>query len=126
LNGPVVDLNLLRANSLYGDGTSNSRVQELILENERRRSWIIFYTHDVRSTPSRYGCTPDLLEFAVSFAARRGARILTVADVVAELVSQPREKEYCPIAPKKDEQLRQEQSESASSPIGSATLRHGA
>jgi peptidoglycan/xylan/chitin deacetylase (PgdA/CDA1 family) len=87
-NGPIVDLNLLWANSLYGDGSSCSRVKELILENERRRSWIIFYTHDVRPTPSRYGCTPDLLECAVGFAAQRGARILPIAEVVAELVSQ--------------------------------------
>ena len=92
-NGPVVDLSLLRANSLYGDRSSCSKVQDLILENERRQSWIIFYTHDVRSVPSRYGCTPELLEFAVSFALQRKARILKVADVIAELVSQPRDKE---------------------------------
>jgi peptidoglycan/xylan/chitin deacetylase (PgdA/CDA1 family) len=92
-NGPMVDLSLLRANRLYGDHLSNSRVEELILENELRRSWIIFYTHDVRSAPSRYGCTPGLLEFAVAFALQRKARVLTVADVIAELVSQPNEKE---------------------------------
>jgi peptidoglycan/xylan/chitin deacetylase (PgdA/CDA1 family) len=90
-NGPVVDLSLLRANSLYGDLSSCSKVQDLILENERRQSWIIFYTHDVRSAPSQYGCTPELLEFAVSFASQRKARILKIADVIAELVSQPRD-----------------------------------
>jgi peptidoglycan/xylan/chitin deacetylase (PgdA/CDA1 family) len=92
-NGPVVDLSLLRANRLYGDRASCAKVQKLILENERRRSWIIFYTHDVRSAPSRYGCTADLLEFAVSFALQRKSRVLKIADVIAELVSQPRDKE---------------------------------
>jgi peptidoglycan/xylan/chitin deacetylase (PgdA/CDA1 family) len=86
-NGPEVDLNLLRANSLYGDREKCAKVQELILENERRRSWLIFYSHDVRPTPSRFGCTPELLEFAVSFASQRGAFILTVADVVAGLTA---------------------------------------
>lgn len=85
-NGPIVDLNLLRANSLYGDLTRRNHIQELILENERRRSWLIFYSHDVRSNPSRFGCTPNLLEFAVSFASQRCSRIATVAEVVAELV----------------------------------------
>jgi peptidoglycan/xylan/chitin deacetylase (PgdA/CDA1 family) len=91
LNGPEVDLNLLRANSLYGDRDKSDRIKELILENERQKGWLIFYSHDVRDTPSRFGCTPALLEFAVSFASRRRARILTVADVVAELAGTSRQ-----------------------------------
>jgi peptidoglycan/xylan/chitin deacetylase (PgdA/CDA1 family) len=97
-NGPLVDLNLLRANSLYGDRASCPKVQEIILENERRRSWTIFYSHDVHLTPSRYGCTPDLLEFAVSFALQRKARVLTIADVITELVSQPHEIEHSAVS----------------------------
>lgn len=89
LNSCEVDLNLLRANSLYGDLEKCTQVQELILENERQRGWLIFYTHDVRDTPSPFGCTPALLKFAVSFAARRNARVATVAEVVAELVARP-------------------------------------
>lgn len=85
LNGPVVDLNLLRANSLYGDSSKYPEVRELLLENEQRKSWLIFYTHDVSPKPSRFGCTPELLEFAVSFASERGGRILTVAEVVNEI-----------------------------------------
>jgi peptidoglycan/xylan/chitin deacetylase (PgdA/CDA1 family) len=89
LNSCEVDLNLLRANSLYGDLEKCAQVQELILENERQRGWLIFYTHDVRDTPSPFGCTPALLKFAVSFATRRNARLATVAEVVAELVARP-------------------------------------
>jgi len=89
-NGPEVDLNLLRANSLYGDRDKYDQVRKLILDNERRNSWLIFYSHDVRHNPSRFGCTPALLEFAVSFASHQRARILTVAEVVTELVACPR------------------------------------
>ncbi len=89
VNGPDVDLNLLRANSLYGDIEKCAEVRELILENERRRGWLIFYSHDVSPTPSRYGCSPELLEYAVSFVSQRCARILTVAEVVAELGAGP-------------------------------------
>jgi hypothetical protein len=84
-NGPQVDLNLLRANSLYGGIDQAEAAKQLILENEKRRSWLIFYSHDVVSNPSRFGCTPELLRTAVSFAADRKARMMTVAEVVAEL-----------------------------------------
>ena len=81
LNGPMVDLNLLRANTLYGDTDRFAELQWLLSENERRRSWLIFYTHDVRQNPSPYGCTPSLLEKIVSVAAERGFRIAPVGEV---------------------------------------------
>jgi peptidoglycan/xylan/chitin deacetylase (PgdA/CDA1 family) len=84
-NGPVVDLNMLRASSLYGGQSNRANIRELIVENNRRQGWLIFYTHDVRTTPSPYGCTPALLEFAVSFAAQSSARVATVAEVLSEV-----------------------------------------
>jgi peptidoglycan/xylan/chitin deacetylase (PgdA/CDA1 family) len=87
INGPVIDLNLLLANSLYGDLSHQAAARELILENERRRGWLIFYTHDVQAAPSPYGCTPELLDAVVKFAAQRQARILTVGEVVSELAA---------------------------------------
>lgn len=87
LNGPEVDLNLLRANSLYGGDEQESQVRQLILENERQGKWLIFYSHDVQPMPSKFGCTPGLLEFAVSTASEHGARILTIAEAVAGLSS---------------------------------------
>ncbi|WP_433973546.1 polysaccharide deacetylase family protein [Tunturiibacter lichenicola] len=92
-NDSKIDLNLLRANSLYGGLDKSSQVRELILENERRQSWLIFYSHDVRDTPSPFGCTPELLKFAVSFALSRSARVATVAEVVAKLVAPSSTKE---------------------------------
>jgi len=84
-NGPVVDLSLLRANSLYGDEDQAEIAKKLILENEARNTWLIFYTHDIRSNPSPFGCTPSLLKSAVAYAVQRGARVMTVADVIAGL-----------------------------------------
>jgi peptidoglycan/xylan/chitin deacetylase (PgdA/CDA1 family) len=85
LNGPEIDLNLLRANSLYGGLEGIARVEELIRENAARKSWLIFYTHDVRENPSPYGCTPALMESAVTAAARSGCRILTVQEALGEI-----------------------------------------
>jgi peptidoglycan/xylan/chitin deacetylase (PgdA/CDA1 family) len=94
LNSQQIDLNLLRANSLYGGREKDDQVRNLILENERLGSWLIFYSHDVSATPSRYGCTADLLEFAVSLATQRRGTIATVADVVSGLHSSHCETEY--------------------------------
>jgi peptidoglycan/xylan/chitin deacetylase (PgdA/CDA1 family) len=84
-NGPNVDLNLLRANSLYGDCGQLIKAQKLILESRKRNSWLIFYSHDVRPNPSAYGCTPSLLESTVSFALKQECRVLNVKEVLADL-----------------------------------------
>jgi peptidoglycan/xylan/chitin deacetylase (PgdA/CDA1 family) len=83
LNGPRIDLNLLRANSLYGDIGQFAAARTLIEENCKNKSWLIFYTHDIQSNPSPYGCTADLFEKVVCFAVESGARILPVGEVVA-------------------------------------------
>jgi len=83
LNGPHVDLNLLRANRLYGDGEQFGQTKALIEENSRKKSWLIFYTHDVQANPSRFGCTPAFLERVVRTAVQSGALIATVAEVIA-------------------------------------------
>ncbi len=85
LNGPDIDLNLLRANSLYGGLDRLRQVEELIRKNTERKSWLIFYTHDVRPAPSPFGCTPALFEAAVSCSVRSGGRILTVRDALAKI-----------------------------------------
>jgi len=85
VNGPDVDLNLLRANSLYGDLDRAEAAKRLVLENEKREGWLIFYSHDVTTKPSPYGCTPQLLADVCSFAAGRDTRFLTVAQVMKEL-----------------------------------------
>jgi peptidoglycan/xylan/chitin deacetylase (PgdA/CDA1 family) len=84
LNGPYLDLNLLRANSLYGDIDRADVAKKLILQNEAQRLWLIFYSHDVSRTPSPYGCTPKLLESICSFASAHGARFMTVSEVIRE------------------------------------------
>ena len=83
LNGPTTDLNLLHANSLYGDLDQLASARALVEENRRNKSWLIFYTHDVQPKPSPYGCTPGLLEQVVQAAIESGARIVTIGEAVA-------------------------------------------
>lgn len=82
VNGPIVDLNLLRANPLYGGTEQLDFVRRLLRNNEERSGWLIFYTHDVQNTHSPYGCTPALLESAVKLALDNSMEILTVNDVL--------------------------------------------
>jgi peptidoglycan/xylan/chitin deacetylase (PgdA/CDA1 family) len=86
-NGPEIDLNLLRANRLYGDMEQCPLIEKTILLNAKKKTWLIFYTHDVRPRPSEYGCTQELFEFAVSLAGRSGSRVLTVQKALAEIMA---------------------------------------
>lgn len=36
-----------------------------------KNGWLIFYSHDVETTPSPYGCSPELLRHALDAAVRR-------------------------------------------------------
>ncbi len=57
---------------------------ELAELNRRSNGWLIFYTHDVRPSPSKFGCTPELLEALVKSVVEDGCRIMKVADVVSK------------------------------------------
>lgn len=82
INGPITDLNLLRANSLYGDATQLAKAASLLRINAKQCGWLIFYTHDVRPNPSAWGCTSELLERTIALASEGGFQILPVGEVV--------------------------------------------
>jgi peptidoglycan/xylan/chitin deacetylase (PgdA/CDA1 family) len=88
INTSPVDLNLLRANSLYSSTFSADAVSRLLELTERLRGWLIFYTHDVAERPSRYGCTPAQLEHVVKLVERAGAAVFTVGEAVARASGQ--------------------------------------
>lgn len=92
INDSIADLNLLRANSLYGDINQHSYFESLLAANVSRRGWLIFYTHDVRRNPSPYGCTPALFDQVVTLAVESGCRIASIKDSLIHL-QQPRHNE---------------------------------
>lgn len=85
VNGPVVDASLLRANPLYGDTDQLDFVRRLVRDNEKSTGWLIFYTHDVRKSPSPYGCTPTLLESAIKVVLDSSMKILTVDEILSRV-----------------------------------------
>ena len=86
INGPTADLNLLRANSLYGEVNQLSKAESLLTANKSENGWLIFYTHDVRRDPSEWGCTPALLAETVNLTLMMGFAVMPVGEVVESAV----------------------------------------
>jgi peptidoglycan/xylan/chitin deacetylase (PgdA/CDA1 family) len=80
INRGTFDANLLRGNSIYGSSFSEA-VRSLVGDCASRGGWLIFYTHDVATMHSQYGCAPEVLVELVALAKARGCDILPVAEV---------------------------------------------
>jgi peptidoglycan/xylan/chitin deacetylase (PgdA/CDA1 family) len=81
-NVGTVDLGRLRAIRLYNSTIDSKGIRQLIQEAVAAKAWLIFYTHDVDEAPSRFGCTPTLLEDSVVTALSSGAEVLPVSCVI--------------------------------------------
>jgi peptidoglycan/xylan/chitin deacetylase (PgdA/CDA1 family) len=80
-NAGTTDLNYLRAYFLEKSRDDPEAVKNLIDQNRRARGWLIFATHDVCTSPTPWGCTPEFFEDIVRYAVTSGARILPVIRV---------------------------------------------
>jgi peptidoglycan/xylan/chitin deacetylase (PgdA/CDA1 family) len=60
-------------------------MKRLIDANARDQGWLVFATHDVAETPTRFGCTPAVFEAVVRHAAASGARLLPVGEAWREV-----------------------------------------
>jgi peptidoglycan/xylan/chitin deacetylase (PgdA/CDA1 family) len=85
LNSGWVDLAQLKAIPLYSDRINEKQVHALIDRAVKHKAWLIFYTHDVSDYPSRFGCTPALLQSAVEYASIAGAQVLPVQSALDEI-----------------------------------------
>jgi len=88
-NAGTVDLNYLKAffiEQCQGDFT---QIQRVIEANTRANGWLIFATHDVCASPTRFGCTPEFFRRVVACAAESGAAILPVHPALRRAVSTP-------------------------------------
>ena len=91
-NSGTTDLNLLCAFFLEQSRENPEAVKRLIDQNAQARGWLILATHDVRDTPSRFGCTPAFFEQVVQWSLESGARLLPVVEALKVLkASQPKQ-----------------------------------
>jgi peptidoglycan/xylan/chitin deacetylase (PgdA/CDA1 family) len=80
INNGITDLGAIDAWPLQNASIDHAKIVELIAETIQTCGWLIFYSHDVAEPPSRYGVSPDLLEWAVGTATRSGCVLTTVAE----------------------------------------------
>jgi peptidoglycan/xylan/chitin deacetylase (PgdA/CDA1 family) len=83
INAGVIDLSLLRCVGLEPVALHQHPVKELIDRAKARNGWLIFNVHDVSAVPSRWGCTPELLESVVASLLNSGIEILTLKNALA-------------------------------------------
>ena len=84
INHRKSDLADLRGTRVYAPLFDESATRRLIDRTCELGGWLIFYTHDVTDTPSRFGCTPRQWESVVAYAAER-TTVLPVRDVLARI-----------------------------------------
>jgi peptidoglycan/xylan/chitin deacetylase (PgdA/CDA1 family) len=82
INSGIVDRQFLRANPLIEPHTDADGVDRAFDEAVAKNGWLIFYSHDVATTPSPYGCSPSLLRHALEAASRRKIPILSIAEAL--------------------------------------------
>lgn len=82
INQDPVDLGFLKANRIY-EGLPLEPVEQLIDVTAKKGGWLIFYTHDVSSVPSAYGCTQEYFTRVFQRALASGAEILSIRDAAA-------------------------------------------
>jgi peptidoglycan/xylan/chitin deacetylase (PgdA/CDA1 family) len=81
VNAGTADLGTLKSWSLEIT-TSRAQMIDVVAEAVRSNGWLIFAAHDVSEHPSRFGVTPDLLDFAIGTAKAAGCAFATIADAL--------------------------------------------
>lgn len=84
LNQGQVDLAGLKSVPLY-ESLGVDGVDRWLGLLGQAQGWLIFYTHDVEASPSKFGCTPGLLAHCLKRAQQLGFEIETVGMVASRL-----------------------------------------
>lgn len=79
------DARFLRSVPLDGGDEGIGAALRHIDQLARNGGWLIFYAHDVRDTPSDWGCTPDQFRRVVQAVETIGADVMTVRDAATAM-----------------------------------------
>ena len=88
-NAGIVDLNYLQAFFIEQCHGDFNQIQQAIADNAAAKGWLIFATHDVCASPTRFGCTPEFFRRVVDCAAGSGAAILPVNQALRRWLPNP-------------------------------------
>jgi peptidoglycan/xylan/chitin deacetylase (PgdA/CDA1 family) len=88
-NTGTTDLNFLKSYFLEHSRDPPGSIKNVIENNSLSKGWLIFTTHDISGTPTRYGCTPSFFEETVKRSVDSGARILPVVEALDAIFTDP-------------------------------------
>jgi peptidoglycan/xylan/chitin deacetylase (PgdA/CDA1 family) len=82
INTAAADLGALKSWPLENASIDHAKIADLIAATVAANGWLVFFSHDVTAQPSRFGVSPDLLEWAVGRAVQSGCALVTVAEAL--------------------------------------------
>jgi len=82
VNAGVIDLAALKSYELQNSSIGRQGILDIIAATVRQHGWLIFVSHDVDDQPSRFGTSPDLLEFTLFTAAAARCQIVSVGNAL--------------------------------------------
>ena len=85
INRGWIDLAHLHAHELYDVSSDRAGIARLLDRLQRHGGWLIFYTHDVRPSPSSIGCSPAHFATVLDMVRQRGLAIQTVAQTLRQI-----------------------------------------
>jgi len=81
-----IDFAQLPANALFGED-AQKRAMKLLEQAQRRKGWLIFYTHDVSVRPTAWGSSTAVLERVATAAYAAGVEMAPVREVAARILA---------------------------------------
>jgi peptidoglycan/xylan/chitin deacetylase (PgdA/CDA1 family) len=88
VNRDPIDLILLRANAV-DSRYSLADLKILLEKNTKTSGWTILYMHDIRPSPSRFGCTIGQFHDVISMVIDAGAEVMTVGEAASRFFIAP-------------------------------------
>jgi len=83
-----LDTALLPSMRMYNGNAVNDIIQT-IGRLKHDPQWLTLFTHDVRETPSDFGCRPDDIKRIIYAIKESGARVMTMIDALDYLQAEP-------------------------------------
>lgn len=86
VNGRILDMAQLLAVRIYAREFTPERIRAFIERTARSCGWLIFYTHDVRDSPSSVGCTAAQFEAVVQMVVGARIEVLPMRSAVGRIM----------------------------------------
>lgn len=87
INRGNADRGLLKAMPLDGGEAGLKRAVDAVRDVARNPGWLIFYGHDIRRSPSEWGCTPEFYDIVLHAVEQSGAQVRTQSEALKAILA---------------------------------------